>query len=235
MLSKMVVGLPPISSSKGVCEGCVLGKHHREMFEKGKAQRAKEPLQLIHSDLCGPLETHSLSHAFYFLTFIDDFTHKTWVYFLKYKSETFSKFQEFKTMVENESNKKIKTLRTDNGGKFIKNEFDAYLSKHGIQHQKTVPYTPQQNGVAERKNITLVEMARCMLYSKGLHKKFWAEAVCCANYILNKVPHRSVLHVTPEEKWNGRKPDISNFNVFGSESFGFIFMMKAKKVRSQVT
>ena len=86
-------------------------------------------------------------------------------------------------MVENESNKKIKTLRTDNGGEFIKKEFDAYLSKHGIQHQKTVPYTPQQNGVVERKNRTLVEMARCMLYSKGLLKKFWAEAICCANFI----------------------------------------------------
>ena len=112
------------------------------MFDKGKFWRVKEPLQLIHSDICGPLET-PLSHAFYFLTFIDDFTHKTWVYFLKYKSETFSKFQEFKSLVENESNKKIKTLRTDNGGEFIKKEFNAYLSKHGIQHQKTVSYTPQ--------------------------------------------------------------------------------------------
>ena len=75
-------------------------------------------------------------------------------------------------MVENESGKKIKTLRSDNGGGFVKNEFEAFLSKHGIQHQKTVPYTPQQNGVTERKNRTLVEMARCMLYSKGLIKKF---------------------------------------------------------------
>ena len=67
---------------------------------------------------------------------------------------------------------KINTLRSDNGGEFVKNEFEEFLSKHGIQHRKTVPYTPQQNGVAERKNITLVEMARCMLYSKGLHKNF---------------------------------------------------------------
>jgi len=92
VLSKMVVGLPHISSSKGVWEGCVLGKHHRDMFDKGKAWRAKEPLQLIHSDICGPLET-PLSHAVYFLTFIDDFTCKSWVYFLKYKSKTFGKFQ----------------------------------------------------------------------------------------------------------------------------------------------
>jgi len=76
VLSKMVVGLPKIYSSKGVFEGCVLGKHHREMFDKGKAWHAKEPLQLIHSDICGPLESPSLSHAIYFLTFIDDFSCK---------------------------------------------------------------------------------------------------------------------------------------------------------------
>ena len=88
-------------------------------------------------------------------------------------------------MAENKYGKKIKTLRSDNGGSICKNEFEAFLSKHGIQHQKTVPYTPQQNGVAERKNITLVEMARCKLYSKGLHKKIWVEAISCAKFILN--------------------------------------------------
>jgi transposase InsO family protein len=88
-------------------------------------------------------------------------------------------------------------LRSDNGGEFIKKEFEAYLSKHRIQHEKTVPYTPQQNGVVERKNGTLVEMARCMLYSKELHKKNWAEAICCANFILNRVPTKTVMHVTP--------------------------------------
>jgi transposase InsO family protein len=88
-------------------------------------------------------------------------------------------------MVENEYGKSIKALRTDNGGGFTKKEFTTYLSKHGIQHQMIVPYTTQQNGVAKRKNRTLVEMARCMLYSKGLHKTFWVEAICCDDYILN--------------------------------------------------
>lgn len=90
---------------------------------------------------------------------------------MKHKSETFAKFQEFKSFTEKESGKSIKTLRSDNGGELIKKEFEAYLSKHGIQNQNNVPYTLQQNRVAERKNRTLVEMARCMLYSKGLHKK----------------------------------------------------------------
>ena len=92
MMSKMVPGLPSIYSNKGVCEGCVLGKHHKEMFDKGKAWCVREPLQLIHSDICGPLEFPSISHATYFITFIDDFSRKSWVYFLKHKSETFLNF-----------------------------------------------------------------------------------------------------------------------------------------------
>ena len=100
------------------------------------------------------------------------------------------------------------------------------LSKHGIRHQKTVPHTPQQNGLAERKNRTLVEMDRCILYSKGLYKKFWDGAICCANLILNWVPPEVVKHVTPEEKWNGRKLNISNFKVFGSECWDHILDKK---------
>ena len=115
LLTKMVHGFPHISSTNDVYEGCVLGKHHREMFEKGKAWCAKEPLQLIHSDIFGPLEVPYF-RTIYFLTFIDDFSRKSWVYFLKNKSEVFSIFQIFKSLVENESGKKIKTLRSDNGG-----------------------------------------------------------------------------------------------------------------------
>ena len=89
----------------------MLGKHHREMFEKGKSWCAKEPLQLIHSDICGPLEAPYLSHSFYFLTFIDYFSKKSWVYFLKHKSETFSKFQEFKSFTKKEFGESIQTLR----------------------------------------------------------------------------------------------------------------------------
>ena len=103
------------------------------------------------------------------------------------------------------------------GRGFIKNEYNVFLYKHGIQHQNIVPYTPQQNGVAERKNRTLVEMARCMFNSKGLHKLFWLDVICCDNYTLNKVPTKAILQVTPEEIWNERKHDISNLKVFYNE------------------
>ena len=101
MMSNMVLGLSSISSTKGVCECCVLGDHHKEMFNKGKAWRAKKPLQLIHGDICGPLETASFSHGVYFLPFIHDFSLKSWVYILKHKTESFGIFQDFKSMVEN--------------------------------------------------------------------------------------------------------------------------------------
>ena len=92
-----------MASTKGVCEGCVLGKHHKEMYDKGKTSRANEQLQLINSDICGPIETPSFSHATYFLTFINDYSRKSWVYFLKHKNETSGIFQDCKSMVENES------------------------------------------------------------------------------------------------------------------------------------
>ena len=100
-MSNMVLFLPSFSSIKGVCEGCVLAKHHKEMFDKGKAWHAKKQLELIHRDMCGPLKTPYLSHAIYFLTFIDDYSRKYWVCFLKHESDTFGIFQELKSMVEN--------------------------------------------------------------------------------------------------------------------------------------
>ena len=131
-------------------------------------ENASAPLQFVHSDLCGPLSVVSFSGYKYFLTFIDDFSRRTWVYFLKLKSEVFNKFLAFKAFVEKQSGHQILKLRSDNGGEYVKNDFINFCTEHGIQMQHTVPYTPQQNGVAEKKNHTLKEMANCMLQSKGL-------------------------------------------------------------------
>ena len=102
---------------------------------------------------------------------------------MKEKSELFYWFQEFKALVENQTNSRIKTLRTDRGGEYMSKAFKNYLNEHGIHHQKTVPYTPLQNGVAERKIIILMEMTRCMLSYKKMPKVFWGEAVVAATYI----------------------------------------------------
>jgi transposase InsO family protein len=110
---------------------------------------------LVHNDLCGPLPSPYLSGCKYFLAFIDDFYKRTWVYFLKLKRKVFDKFLAYKALVENQSRHQIQMLRTNNGGEYVKINFTSYSTTHGIQMQQTVPYTPQQNGVAERNNHTL--------------------------------------------------------------------------------
>ena len=116
----------------------------------------------MHSDVFGPIPIPSLGKSMYYVSFIDDFSRNTWIYFLRKKSKVFDKFKDFKALVENQTKKKIKVFRTDNGGEFCRNEFEEFF-KCGIARQKTTPYTPQQNGVAERMNKTLMEKARSML------------------------------------------------------------------------
>ena len=227
----MVTGLPLVSCKDGVCSGCVLGKHHRDSFDKRASWHASAPLQLVHSDLCGPLPSASFSGCKYFLTFIDDFSRRTWVYFLKLKSEVFDMFLAYKALVEKQSGHHLQKLRTDNGGEYVNNKFTTYCTTQGIQMQHTVPYTPQQNGVAERKNRTLKEMANCMIHSKGISLQFWAEAINCANYIVNRTPTKALNDITPEEAWSKIKPDVSHFRVFGSEAWAHIPDEKRKALQ----
>jgi len=117
----------------------------------------------VHGNVFGPVKVPSLGKSMYYVSFIDDFSRNTWIYFLKKKSEVFDRFKEFKVLVENQTEKKIKVLRTANGGEFCSKEFEECCKKCGIAWQKTTPYTPQQNGVAERMNKTLMERARSML------------------------------------------------------------------------
>ena len=129
------------------------------------------------------MHTSLLSVGHYFLTFIDDNTRYVWVYSSKNKSEVYEKFVEWKALVENSTEQKLKTLRTDNGGEYTSAEFTVYLKKEGMCHEFTVPKTPQQNGMAEQMNRTLVEVVRSMLSDAKLPKKFWAEALSTAGYI----------------------------------------------------
>ena len=147
--------MPP----KHVCKGCVLGKMQRFAFPKDGSARVTQKLQLIHSDLCGPMRTPFIGNSLYFVTFIDDFSRFCWVYPLKEKSGVFAVFQHFVSMVENQTSYKVQSLRTDRGGEYMSNAFKDFLAHKGIKHQCTMPYTPQQNGVAERKNRSLMEMA----------------------------------------------------------------------------
>ncbi|GKA97839.1 retrovirus-related pol polyprotein from transposon TNT 1-94 [Tanacetum coccineum] len=149
---EMVTNPPSIISSDKVCESCVLGKQTKQVFPVGKAKRANEILELVHADLCGPMRTESLGGSKYFLLFIDDYSRMSWIYFLQQKSETFDHFKRFKALTEKQSWKSLKVLRYDRGGEFLLNEFVSFCEEHGIKRELTAPYSPEQNGVAKRKN-----------------------------------------------------------------------------------
>jgi transposase InsO family protein len=195
----MVKGLPNIEESSKACEDCAIGKQHRGSFPKKSTWRASHVLQLIHADICGPISPASNAQKRYFLTFIDDLSRKTWVYFLTKKSEAFECFKQFKVSAEKESGNSLKTLRTDRGGEFTSHEFNDFCKENGIKRQLTASYTPQQNGVAERKNRFILEMVRSILSHKGIPKTFWPEAVNWAVYLQNRSPSAAVENLTPEE------------------------------------
>ena len=170
------------SNDISFCEPCLKGKHQRSQFPTYSEKKKSEPLELVHSDVCGKLSSKSLSGAEYFVTFTDDKTRYVWVYVIKKKSEVFKKFCEWKIEVEKSLGRSVKILHTDNGGEFTSDEFEEYLTKEGIKHELTIPKCPEQNGVAERLNRTLVEMVRSMLADSELPKSFWAEALSTAVY-----------------------------------------------------
>lgn len=174
MLSKkeMVKGLPCINHPDQLCEECLLGKQFTKSFPKESNIRAKKPLELIHIDLCGLIKLSSLGNSNYFLLFIDDFSRKIRVYFLMPKLEVFEVFKKFKATVEKESGRRIKAMRSNRGGEFTSKEFQEFCEANGICRPLTVPISPQQNSIVERKNRTILNIAWSMLKSKNLPKEF---------------------------------------------------------------
>lgn len=201
--------------SKSSCVACCEGKQTRLPFPK-EGNRSTELLHIVHTDLCGPMENRSIGGSRYFMLFIDDFSRMTYIYFLKTKDEALTCFQQYKAEVENQLNRSIKILRSDNGKEFCNKRFNDFLKSHGIVHHKTNPYTPEQNGLSERFNRTIVEKAKCLLFDAGLEKRFWAEAAHTAVYLQNRTVTTSLNYKTPFEIWTGRKPDVSHLRVFGS-------------------
>ena len=204
------------------CETCIKGKHKKSVFPTSESHRAAEPLDLVHSDVCGKMNARSLGGAEYFLTFIDDRTHYTWVYVLKHKDEVFDCFLRWKALVEKSSGRKLKAIRTDNGGEYTSTIFGDYLKSEGIRHERTVPKTPEQNGVAERMNRTLVETVRSMLTDAKLPHKFWGEALSTAVYLRNRSPTKAVKEMTPYEAWTTKKPSVGHLRVFGCDAYAHV-------------
>ena len=219
------------TSKLSFCEGCVEGKMQRKPFKPLTHKQSKRKLELVHSDVCGPLQTESIGGSRYFVTFIDDYSRCVSVYFIKHKTEVFEKFKLFEAMVTKESGEPIMKLRTDNGGEYMSKDFQAYLTSKGIEHQLTIPHSPQQNGVAERLNRTLMESARAMLSHSNLPNKFWAEAVATAAYLRNRTTtSANEEQLTPFEKWYGHKPNISHLRVFGCAAYSHVPNTERRKL-----
>ncbi|GKB48852.1 retrovirus-related pol polyprotein from transposon TNT 1-94, partial [Tanacetum coccineum] len=189
---------------------CQYGKAHRLPYEESKF-KAKEPLELIHSDVFGPVKQPSIGENRYMVTFIDDFSRYVWVYFMKNKSDTLAKFKEFKKSAEAEIGKDVRCLRTDNGGEYTSDEFSNYLQETKVRHQFTCANTPQQNGVSERKNRHLAEICRSMLHAKNVPGQFWAEAMKTAAYVINRLPQQRLIFLSPFEKLWNIKPSVGYF------------------------
>lgn len=219
-------------NQNNACVVCLKGKQAKLPFNKC-GNRANELLELIHSDVCGPMETLSLGGARYYVTFIDDFSRKVFVYTIKNKSEVLQTFKMFKNLVETQTDRKIKTLRTDNGGEYCSKEYSQFLGKYGIRHQTTAPYTPQQNGLAERMNRTIEEKVRCMLFDANLKKKFWAEAVNTAVYIINRSIASGLINKSPEEVWTNKKPNLKHLRIFGCKAMVHVPKQIRKKLDSK--
>ncbi|KAM1721711.1 hypothetical protein ACFX12_023214 [Malus domestica] len=201
----------------GTCECCLKGKMTKSPFT-GKGERATKILGLIHTDVCGPMSTTSRGGFSYYITFTDDHSRFGYVYLMKYKSESFERFKEFKNEVEKQTGKQIKTLRSDRGGEYLSNKFLDYLKECGIVSQWTPPGTPQHNGVSERRNRTLMNMVRSMMSSADLPISFWGYALHTVAYLLNAVPSKSVPQ-TLYEIWYGKKPSLKHLKIWGCPAY----------------
>ena len=218
---KSITGTGEIVNGEFFCEGCQYGKMHRITLKPNQEsiQNKIEVGESIHVDLCGPMGT-SLGGSKFFMLLKDRKSGYRHVYFLKHKSDAFARFKEFHNMMTS-MNKMVKVLRCDNGLEFQNATFKEYLVAAGIRLCTSAPYCPQQNGMIERDNRTIVESARSMIHAKGAPQFLWSEAVNTAVYALNRTTS-GTQSITPYEKWYGSKPDIGHMQPFWTPAFAHI-------------
>jgi hypothetical protein len=197
------------------CLACKKGKQHKASCKKIDEKTIREPLELLHMDLFGPVSVVSLNKKKYCLVVTDDCSRFSWVFFLCFKDETFDAIHDLIIALENQLRLKVRGIRCDNGTKFKNQLMDEFCAKKGIKREFSIARTPQQNGVAERKNRTLIEAARTMLADSQLPVPFWAEAVSAACYVLNRVSVTKPQMKTPYELLMGKKPSINFMKPFG--------------------
>jgi hypothetical protein len=156
------------------------------------------------------------------MVIVDDYSRKTWVYLLKEKSDALATFKQFVVMAERESDRKVKAVRSDRGGEFTSGAFKEYCKGLGIRQQLTAAYSPESNGIAERKNRTLQEMVRAMLHTTKLTHRLWGDAIMAANHVTNRRINSVLGHKTPEELWSGNVPTVRHLRIWGCKAMGYV-------------
>jgi hypothetical protein len=221
ILSKEAIkGVPQLTIEEGTfCGECQIGKQVKTSHPKLQHLTTDRVLELLHMDLMGPMQVENNGGKSYAFVIVDDFSRYTWIEFIREKSETFGVFREICLRVQNEKDTSVMRIRSDHGREFENALFSEFCASRGIKHEFSSPITPQQNGIAERKNRTIQESARVMLHAKQMPYHFWAEAMSTACYIHNRVTIRKGTSCTLYEVWRGKKPNVSYFHIFGSKCY----------------
>src|SRR4051812_5752461 len=222
------IGLTNVSFAKDrAYRACIEGKQREKKHPIKNIISTKRTLELLHMDLFGPPSYDSLGRKKYCLVIVDDYSRYTWVYFFKKKSETQQTVIEFANEAQRQHNSNILAIRSDNGTEFKNYTLDEFLGDEGIKHQYSTAYTPQQNGVVERKNRTLIDVARTMMAEFKSPYNFWEEAIITACHATNRLYLRKILNKTPYEILIGKKPNIKYFWVFGCKC---LFLKKGARL-----
>ncbi|GAQ93484.1 hypothetical protein KFL_015700010 [Klebsormidium nitens] len=228
----LVEGLPSAAvlrkAGETLCEDCVFAKQTRKPFHPSNRQ-SENPLDLVHTDLCGPMHTKSAGGARYVVTFIDDYSRCGTVQLLKTKDQAKQALEAYVSCVETQLGRKVKKIQSDRGGEYWNSEVTEFCARKGIIHQKTNPYSSPENGVAERLNRTLLDKVRAMLSESGLDLKWWGEAVLTASYVRNRTATKT-HGKTPLELFFGQKPSVKELRVFGCKAFVHTPIQKRKKL-----
>jgi transposase InsO family protein len=231
----MVRGLPSMEHVENVCDGCLVGKQRRAPFSQAATYRATKPLDLLHDDLSGPITPATPGDKRYIMLVVDDMSRYMWAVLLANKFDAEDAFRKLCAGVENEAGRKTKAFRTDRRGEFTSNSFLEFCSERGIKRHLTAPYSPQRNGVVERRNQPVLAMARSMMKAKAVHARLWGEAVMTVVFLLNRVPTRSLVGRTLYEVWHGEKPAMHFLRVFGCVAHVKITKTNAGKLDDRST
>ncbi|UYV65815.1 hypothetical protein LAZ67_3005531 [Cordylochernes scorpioides] len=219
MKREVVIGLNCQAGKPDKCSDCMIGKSTKRPFLNLRSTKETQTLALVHCDLMGPFNIESWGGSRFVLTIIDDASRYTRVYFLKRKGDTLEKFKEWMKEAENQTGFSLKRIRTDNGLEFCSSPWDIFTKAHGIVHERTMVYTPEQNGVAERMNRTLLNLVRSTVNSCNLPTASWAELTNTAAYLRNRVTNRHNEEKTPFELWFGKRPALQHLRAIGCETF----------------